>query len=246
MKKLKLFCIPYAGGSASIYHKWKKYFEDYVDIYPIELAGRGRRFGETPYSDLNDIVDDAYDNIKYMINDGPYMILGHSMGALIAFELIYKIKEKGDNVPIHTYFSGKGAPQINSYEDRICHLPDKEFMEEVFSLGGTPKELLQEKELLELFTRILRADYEAIENYKYIDRLDKFEFPISIFNGRDDKLTRKKIVNWNIHTKKECRIYNFEGGHFFINDKIKELSDIINRDVNEYYDITRIIERQTV
>lgn len=227
MKKVKLFCIPYAGGSSSIYLSWKKYFKEEIEIYPVELAGRGKRFDEKPYTNMEDILNDIYNSIKDDINDGEYMIFGHSMGALLAYELIHMINENGDNKPKHAFFSGKGAQHIPVLKESIYKLSDHEFMKKVYSLGGTSKELLDTKELLEIFIGVLKADYEAIDKYEYHDRRYKFEFPISILNGIEDKLTKDCISEWSIHTEKECNIYNFPGGHFFINNNIKEISEII-------------------
>ena len=227
MKKVKLFCIPYAGGSASIYLRWKKYFKEQVEIYPIELAGRGKRFDERPYTNVEEILNDIYASIKDKINDGQYMIFGHSMGAILAYELIHLINSKGDRKPQHVFFSGKGAPHIQAFKESIYTLPDDEFMKKIYSLGGTSKKLLEEKELFKIFITILKADYEAIEKYEYRDRSYKFEFPISILNGIEDKLTKGCIYQWRIHTEKECDVYDFPGGHFFVNDNIKEISEII-------------------
>lgn len=234
--KIKLFCIPFAGGSASIYYKWRKYFEDRIEIYPIELAGRGTRFNEKAFTNIPDIVSDIYNSIKHEINEGPYMIFGHSMGALISYELIHMIIKNGHSEPIHAFFSGKGAPHLKGFKDKVHKLSDDEFIKEVYSLGGTPKELLEEKEILKIFLGILRADYEAIETYKYFNRSEKFRFSITVFNGIEDKLTQDNITQWSCHTQKKCDIYNFHGGHFFINDNIKEMREIIESRALDYLD----------
>lgn len=227
MSKVRIFCIPYAGGSASIYNKWKKYVGSDFELIPIELSGRGSRFNERLYTTINDIVNDIYNNIKSLIDDGMYMIFGHSMGALITYELICKIIEEGDNQPIHAFFSGKVAPHIKGDNNNYHKQSDDKLIEEVFSLGGTPQELLAQRDLLEMFLPIIRADYQAVETYEYNGEKQRFDFPITVFNGVNDKLTKNNIEEWSIYTTKEFKIYNFNGGHFFINDNIKEICKII-------------------
>ncbi len=227
MKKIKLFCLPYAGGSATIYLKWRQYLNDNIEIYPVELPGRGARFNEKPYTNVKDMIEDISITIMNEINDCEFMIFGHSMGAILAYELIHKFNIMGIHKPKHAFFSGRGAPHLPVLKEDAYLLPEDEFTKKVFSLGGMPRLLLEQKEILNIFIKILKADYEAIEKYEYSNRDYKFEFPISVLNGVDDLLTQNCISQWDIHTMKECDIYNFKGGHFFINDYIKEITEII-------------------
>ena len=162
MNRVKLFCIPYAGGSATVYYKWNNYLKNNIELIPVELSGHGARFNEKLHTNMKSMIEDIYNNIKDKLNDGPYMIFGHSMGALIAYELLYKIKESGDNSPLHAFFSGKGAPSIKN-KTSIYNESDEVIIKEIYDLGGTPKELLNQKEILNIFLKIIRADYEIIE-----------------------------------------------------------------------------------
>ncbi|WMJ80692.1 thioesterase domain-containing protein [Clostridium sp. MB40-C1] len=223
-----LFCLPYAGGSEDIYFNWTKYLNPLIKLCPISLKGRGKRFYEEFYESLHEAIDDIFDNIKNKLYEDDYAIYGHSMGSLLAYELYYKIKENGLKEPRHIFFSGYGAPNIKEMNDDIYTLPNNEFIAKIIELGGTPKEVAENKELLEIFIPILRSDFKLLNNYIYTHRNDKIECNVSILNGREDDITINEIVNWKLLTSAEFNIYNFEGNHFFINDNIENIVKIIN------------------
>lgn len=120
MHKITLFCFPYAGGSAVAYNKWKKYNNTNIEIIPIELAGRGKRFGEELYDKIEDAVDDVYEIVKSNIN-GPYGLFGHSMGSIIAYELARKINNSNLPNPEYIFVSGRKPPHIEENEKKYIH-----------------------------------------------------------------------------------------------------------------------------
>ena len=114
MRTIKLFCIPYAGCSASIYSKWKRKLPQDIELIPLEPAGRGRRCDEPLYNNLNEAVDDLYwEAAKVLDRSDEYILFGHSMGSLLAFELYYKLMEEGFREPLHLYVSGARLPIWN-------------------------------------------------------------------------------------------------------------------------------------
>ncbi|WP_291584166.1 thioesterase II family protein [Clostridium sp. UBA6640] len=228
MKRIKLFCIPYAGGSGLIFYKWKKYLNSYIQLEPIELKGRGRRFGEKFYETLEEAVNDIFEIIKVQIENEEYAIYGHSMGSLLAYELYYKINSENLRMPTHMLFSGHEAPNIERQERNIHLLPDDEFIKEVIDLGGTPEDISNNKELLDLFIPILRSDFRILDNYKYKEGRNKIHCDISIFNGKQDDISLEAILKWKEHGDKSFNVYNFEGNHFFINDNVENITKIIN------------------
>ena len=118
MKKIKLFCFPHSGGSASNFHAWKKYVDTHIiDLHPMELPGRGKRFGEKFCLTMPEAMDDIYKKIKDDISKGPYAFFGHSVGSLLACELAHRIIKNGDNDPVHIFFSGHTPGDI---EDTAC------------------------------------------------------------------------------------------------------------------------------
>ena len=112
MKSIKLFCIPYSGGSADIYYKWKKELDSSIELCPIEIAGRGRRMNEPFYETVAEAAEDISSRILTQIDDDTqYAIFGHSMGALLAYETYFSLMEKCSKEPEHIFFSGRKAPQ---------------------------------------------------------------------------------------------------------------------------------------
>lgn len=236
---MKLFCLPYAGGSETIYYKWKKHLNFFIQLEPIELKGRGKRFNESFYETLEEAVEDIFQNIKEKIVYDEYIIYGHSMGSLLAYELYYKIASKNLRIPKHIFFSGYKSPNIKRKENHTHLLSDEEFIKEVIDLGGTPEELLENKELLQLFIPILRSDFRMLENYVYKNRRDKIQCDISVLNGKEDDITQEEILAWKNHGDKGFKVHNLEGGHFFINTNIEIITDIINKTLAQQENILK-------
>ncbi|WBW96392.1 thioesterase II family protein [Oceanirhabdus sp. W0125-5] len=222
-----LFCLPYAGGSEAIYYNWKGFLSNSIELHPIELKGRGRRYNQEFYTDIDEAVNDIYNLIKEKIEENEYAIYGHSMGSLLAYELYYKIASMGKRMPKHIFFSGYSAPGSIKEREITYTLPDYEFMNKIIELGGTQKEILENKELLELFIPILRNDIKILEKYKYKDREEKINCDISILNGSKDSIKINEITEWRNHTSKKCNIYTFTGNHFFINDNAENITNLI-------------------
>lgn len=224
---IKLFCLPYAGGTSMMYLKWKKYLHPSIELCPIELAGRGRRITEPYYRDLETAVNDIYASIGDILNTSDYAIFGHSMGSAIAYELAKKIAEMGDCLPKHLFISGRAAPHICK-ERQIHQLPDQQFLEEIKKFGGTPQELLENTELLELFLPILRADFKIIESYRYQGENNPLNCNITVLGGRNDDIGLTELAAWQHYTHKEFQMLMFEGGHFFLINQVEKIAEIIN------------------
>lgn len=223
--KKKLFCIPYAGSSAMLYSKWRSSLNENVELIPLELAGRGRRFSEPFYTSFDEAVEDLYNEVKkYDLDD--YAILGHSMGSWLAVELAYRLEEKP---PQKMFLAGNWPPHMQRIEAELHKMCDEEFKNEILRVGGTPKELFENKEILEFFMPILRADYTILEKYNGPNNLKKITEEIVILNGIEDDVTKEELRGWQSYTNSKFDIYEFEGGHFFINEKSKEVIDLINK-----------------
>lgn len=225
---MRLFCLPYAGGSEAIYYNWEKYLDSSIKLNTIELKGRGRRFNEIFYETLDEAVEDILRNIKDKIKDEEYAIYGHSMGSILAYELYYKICNENVKMPKHIFFSGYKAPSIPRKEKQIYLLPDEEFIKEVIELGGTPQEIVDNEELLQFFTPILRNDFKILEKYIYQEKKDKIQCDISILNGKEDDIALEELLAWKKHGNKGVKVYNLKGNHFFINTNVENITKIIN------------------
>jgi medium-chain acyl-[acyl-carrier-protein] hydrolase len=227
--KLKLVCLPYAGGSSTIYSNWKNYLHPRIELNPIELAGRGKRFSEPFYHNFSDAVDDVYRLIKDDIDYSPYAFFGHSMGSILAFELANKIRGLKHQEPIHLFLSGRYPPHLRKEREILHKLPDNEFGEEILKKGGTPKEFFSNVELVSVLLPVIKADYRILETYEYFPNNFKFEYDISVFGGQSDiDIPLSDLNEWRLYTNKECKIYEFRGGHFFIHEEKENIVKIIN------------------
>jgi len=229
MQKIKLFCLPYAGGTAMIYSSWKKNLHSEIELFPIELAGRGKRCKEPFYSNVYEAVDDIYNAIKDELDGTSFAFYGHSMGTVLVYELIYKIKELMNLEPVYAFFSGRYPPQVKKTEKFCYKMPENEFIQEIRSLGGTPEEFFENRELMEIFLPILRADYMLIELYNHAPKPGKLGMGITVFNGKQDKyVTHDDLEEWQYITSGKNEVIEFDGGHFFIFDNQKEIISVIN------------------
>lgn len=229
MSNIKLFCIPYSGGSASVYLKWKRHLDNRIQLFPLELAGRGSRYNELYYKNLDEAVNDLlFKIINETDINSKFAVYGHSLGGIIAYELVYKLQEEFGLIPSHSFFSGVEAPTSHKILEPISDLPDDEFVLKIFTYGGTPKELLENKSFLGIYLPIIRADMKIYETYNFVERAKKLESSISIINGKEDILTIKEIEEWRFLTKNDCNFYCLDGDHFFINTYTDKVANIIN------------------
>lgn len=229
MNKIKLFCFPYAGGSAMIYNRWKPFIDSRIELIPIELAGRGRRIHEGLYKDVKAVVDDVFYIIREDIKYSPYSIFGHSMGAMISYELAQKIKNSNLPSPEHIFFSGRSAPHLEREDEKKYHLMDDDrFKKEVLQLGGTPPEFFEHPELLQLFLPLLKNDFRISESELSTGVINPLNVNFTVFLGKDEDLTSAQCDGWKKHTDKLCSIHYFEGGHFFLHDETDQIVRFIN------------------
>ena len=242
MNKINFFCLPYAGGSAVTYSKWKKHLNNNIELRPLELAGRGRRSKELSHRSIESITDDIYNNIRPLLDEGPFAIFGYSMGSLIGFELCHKIREKGHNQPMHFFAASLEAPDLIYQRKPIHGLPNKEFINEIIKMNGTPDEVIKNPELMEYFLPVLKSDFEAFESYKCIEREEKLNTDITTLWGEDDSMPRDHALKWGDLFSGEKHFYKFTGSHFFINDHLHRITDIVNKTITGVKNENKILK----
>lgn len=225
MNKIQLICFPYAGGSSAIFNAWDKVLSEYIEVVPIELSGRGQRFGEALYKDFEELIEDVYSEVSKVIkSDTPYVLFGHSMGAFICLELAKVLLHRNDQQPSHIFISGCIAPQ-NNIDRGTYKLSDQRFIEELRRIGGTPDELFHHQEILDLFLPILKNDFRLAETY-HCRGNEILDISMSILYGNDMKL--EELFQWRDITLKPCQFYHIDGGHLFLIDKVEEVGGIIS------------------
>lgn len=232
-QKIKLFCVPYAGGSSTIYYPWRKLVAPFVELNPIELSGRGKRFNEPLYNNLDNAIEDVAGIISKNSDSYPYALFGHSMGATIALEVVPKLRQKNVKEPIHVFLSGIKPPHIKERDTMLHSLPEDLFKKKLLSLGGTPVELFEDREFFELFEPIIRSDFKNIAEHVYSNNY-QLECNISCMFGKEEDITYREMAEWDRYTIKQCAISELNGGHFFINSDTASVVEIVNRTLSPY------------
>jgi len=215
--RLRLFCFPYAGGGASIYNRWPPLLPPQVEVVGVQLPGRESRLAEAPYAEMGPLVDRLAEVLPpYM--DLPFALFGHSNGGLMAFELARRLRAEGRPMPLHLFVSGRPAPQVALTEPPVHDLPHDEFMAALRRFGGTPEEVLQHAEMMELIIPMLRADFSLGETYRYAPA-PPLDVPLSAYAGaRDAEVPVWQVEAWKEQTRAEFRFVEFSGGHFFLHE----------------------------
>lgn len=212
---LRLFCLPYAGGSARVFCEWQRQLPSMIEVCPVELPGHGSRLREAPLTQIQSITRELHHSIRPHL-DRPFAFFGHSMGALICFDLARRLRDEPGVEPAHLFVSGCRAPQIGGVGDPVHQLTDVGLMDKLRQLNGIPREVLNHPVMMQLMLPLLRADFEAGETYRYSDALP-FGCPITVFGGLfDPEVGRDDLEAWRQQTTGSFRVRMFDGDHFFI------------------------------
>ncbi len=229
--RLKLLCLPFAGGSSVAYREWGRQLPDSIEVLALELPGRGQRLMEPLVTHLPDLVRQIAHNIQDEL-DRPFAFFGHSMGATLAWELSHYLITQYNNEPAFLFLSGRSAPHLNDREEPIHQLSDEQFWEKIRSFEGTPPEILQHKELMELLLPIIRADFKMVETYEHRNR-PPLNIPMTILGGLEDESTPKEYLDaWREYTTASFSLRMFPGGHFFLQKHTAKILELIVRDLN--------------
>jgi medium-chain acyl-[acyl-carrier-protein] hydrolase len=214
--QMRLFCFPYAGGTAAIYRQWPDLVPPNVEVYVAHLPGRAGRLQDPPFTRLLSLVEEIAPAVRPFL-DKPFAFFGHSMGALISFELARRLQRDRAPMPAQLFLSGRSAPHIPDVDKRTFDLPEPEFIEELRRLNGTPKEVLEHPELMLLMIPLLRADFSVCQTYQY-EKGPPLDCPITIFGGlQDHEVPREHLEGWREHTSSTFKLRMLPGDHFFLN-----------------------------
>lgn len=180
------------------------------------------------------MVDDVFSLINAQLDGTDYAIFGHSMGSLISYEVSHKLTQVYGMSPVHVFFSGRKPPNIEIKVKDYANMTDSEFLKEISKFGGLPGEILEERELVDMFLPALKSDFIMLGNYSYEEKSKGLESDITVLTGKDDNIPIFELLEWRKHTKKECKFYTFSGGHFFIFDDVENVSKVINGTLDKY------------
>ena len=222
---VRLFCFPFAGGGASAYRSWASLFPPDVEVCAVQLPGREERFREPLLRHHQTLVAHACGGMQRLL-DRPFALFGHSMGALIAFECARRLRRHGHR-PVELFASACHAPQLPLPRKPIHDLPDAQLLREVGRLGGTPAQVLENAELMDLIKPVLRADLMLHETYAYGEE-PPLDAPITALAGADDPVVRPAHIEpWSAQTSGPFAMKEFAGGHFFIHQHAKSVAHVV-------------------
>jgi surfactin synthase thioesterase subunit len=240
MRTMKLLCIPFSGGNAYSYSSFRKFLPDSITLCPLELPGRGTRIAEPLLYDIDAMTEYLFRQVEHQI-DGPYVLFGHSLGALLAFTLCRTLVKKEANLPLALFLSGQTAASLIKNDERYL-LPDKQFIDVIRQMEGTPEELFAEKGFVDFFMPIVRADFQAVAKFQYHHYMVPLKLPITVLLGSREAITDEEAMEWQSETEGEVTLFRFEGGHFFINDKAKEVCGLIAERCNQLQEAERMVD----
>lgn len=216
--RVRVFCLPYAGGGAAIYRPWAAEVDPALEICPVQLPGRERRLRERPFTAMEPLVA-ALAEALVPVLDRPFAFFGYSLGAWVGFELARYLRATGGPQPVQLFVAGSRAPHLPFAAPPIHDLPREEFMAALRRLGGTPEEVLRDPELMALFEPVLRADFAVADGYVYRQE-EPLACPISAFGGMADALASPtSIAAWSTLSRGRFLQRIVPGGHFFIREE---------------------------
>lgn len=217
--KLKLYVMPHAGASPAAYRPWLKRLPASIDACAIFLPGRWSRLTEPAFTRMEPLADAVSDAVRTDA-DRPFILVGHSLGALIAFEVMHRLEASGLSAEA-VVFSSRRSPHLPLPQDltRIAHLADRPLVEALDQrYGGIPKALLESDELLGLFAGTLRADMQVFESYRFVDR-DLLRSPAHAWCGDKEHTMQAADLNaWQHVVASPLQTRTFTGGHFYFQE----------------------------
>ena len=225
---IKLFCVPYAGGTAEVFNGLKEYLNDGIELITVEYSGHGKRAKEPFYETFDSMAEDTARVINsYLENGGEYALFGYSMGSVVCFDcIVNKLLKKN---PKHFFIASHEAPGEHWESMEYAELDDIGFFKKLVDFGGFRAE--DEKRMENRFFRKLifdpiKADYDLIAQYE-LKNPEKADVPVTMMYSPDD-VKRDSAVLWQNRFEQKMEFIEMGKNHFFINDEQKRIAEIIN------------------
>lgn len=230
-RSLRLYCFAHAGGNSAAYLPWRSQLGKNVGVYPVQLPGRGRRFLEPSIETMPELVASVTDALAEEA-PGPFAFFGHSMGALLAFEVSRRLQALALPLPELLIVSGCNSPQHLPPPKWLSRMPDEQMIDELHHYHGTPPEVLANTDLMSLLLPAIRADFSVFENYRYQPGA-LLTVPITAFAGREDTSRISDVDQWRNETTAAFRLHWFDGDHFFVQFEATKVIERIRDEVND-------------
>jgi surfactin synthase thioesterase subunit len=224
----QVFVFPHAGGIAASFLQWQAMAGPELSLQVAQMPARGIRMHEPPADDVAEVVDQLTAAVVERAS-GPFLLFGHSLGALVAFEVTRELRRRGAPDPLALLVSGAEAPQTRVIRRRFHELDDAGLIEALRDFGATPAELLADREMMELILPGVRADFALSERYAYRAE-PPLELPVHVLLGdRDEHVDLDRAAGWALECAAPPQRHVFTGGHFFLADHQAEILDLMRR-----------------
>lgn len=223
----RIFCFGFAGGGASVFRRFAASVPDGVEVCAVQLPGREDRYAEPALTNIQSLAASVLPELHGYF-DRPTTFFGHSMGALLSFELLREMRRQGVVAgPEHLFVSGRRAPDMPARRRDLYALPRDEFWHAIANLQGTPREVLADPELKALVEPVLRADFEACETYHYEPEAP-LATPITALGATDDtETTLEELDRWREHTTSFGGVRMFSGHHFYLLTQWDTVAEVV-------------------
>ncbi|KAB8143140.1 thioesterase [Chloroflexia bacterium SDU3-3] len=239
--RMRLFCFSYAGGGASVFRTWPEALPPDVELCAIQLPGRESRIGQPAFTRIGPLLAAVAAAIEPYL-DRPFAFYGHSMGALVSFELARQLRRASGRLPLQLYLAAYRAPHLPNPNFKIYHLPSEVF-KVVLRAEGTAEMILQNEELMKVMLPTLRADFELCDTYEHRTE-PPLECPLAIFGGLDDvRISTADLEEWPRHAGAGCSLTMLPGGHFFLHSAQAQLCGAIADSLQQHLDALGLRER---
>jgi medium-chain acyl-[acyl-carrier-protein] hydrolase len=231
---VKLICLPHAGASPRSFYPWAEELPATIELLPVCLAGRAGRSEEPLATSVQDIVEPLARAIAPLMEE-KVVFFGHSLGALLALELVRELRRRGYPLPSLLVVSGRTIPSMGRTL-KLHALPDTQLVREVQRIyGGIPRELLVEPQMLMRMLPILRADLAVNETYRHIYEPPLACSILALGGTTDPHVTGTELELWRGQTTAKFQCAQFGGGHFYLSSPegaswvIERISQAIDR-----------------
>ncbi len=223
--RLRLICFSHAGGHPGAYLAWQAALGPQVEVRAVQLPGRGMRFHERGHRSFEPLRAEL-GAVLSRCADLPCALFGHSLGALLAFEVARAATARGQ-APLHLFVSGCAAPRQRGSRRPLHRLDDDELCRELGRYGGTPPEVLADRELMRLLLPVLRDDFALVDDYRRAPG-PALSMPLTVLAGRDDaEVPSDSVSAWAEEAGAGCELQWFDGGHFFIDSARPAVTDLV-------------------
>lgn len=223
--KARLVCFPHAGGAASYFHPWAAALAPDVEVLAVQYPGRQDRHCEPCVQSIPDLADRVHEALRSWTSE-TFAFFGHSMGAVLAFEVACRIAREGGGGPAHLFVSGRRAPSRHRHEE-LHRAPAPALIAELRTLGGTDPRVLEDEELMSLALPTVRADYTAVETYRFGSAPPLACDITALVGDRDPKTGIDEAAAWSGHTTGGFDLRVYPGGHFYLNDCRPGVLDLV-------------------